>query len=216
MTAYLPHLNATLNATAAICLVWGYVLIKRGHEQAHKRVMLGSFVISIVFLASYLVYHAQVGSKYFPDYPPLAIQYAYKLILLTHIVLAVTVPFLAVITILLGLRDRRLLHRRFARWTFPIWLYVSVTGVVVYLMLYWCFPPREPQEASGRQVSVFTVQWSLGSSRGDGQVASNGQLAPPGNMQSRSAEAADRATIPQNPLPSCYRPDSLTIDREES
>jgi len=82
------------------------------------------------------------ASKHFPDYPPAAIRNAYRLMLLTHVVLAAAVPVLAIITIYHGLRDNRAKHLRLARWTFPIWLYVSVTGVLVYLALYWVFPPQ--------------------------------------------------------------------------
>jgi putative membrane protein len=137
----LPHVNASLNALAAVLLIAGYVTIKRRQEAAHKWLMLACFAVSIVFLACYLTYHAIAGSKHFPTYPPRAVQVGYKLILLTHIVLAATVPFLAAATIWLGLTDRRRAHVRLAWWTFPIWLYVSVTGIVVYVMLYQLYPP---------------------------------------------------------------------------
>ncbi len=138
---WLPHLNATLNVTATVLLLGGYVCIKRGKELAHRRTMLGCFAVSIAFLTSYLIYHAYARSVPFPTYPPPFVRRFYFFVLVTHIVLAATVPFLAVITIYLGLRNRRTAHRRLARWTFPIWLYVSVTGVVVYCMLYQLFPP---------------------------------------------------------------------------
>lgn len=139
----LPHVNAALNATAALLLVAGYVLIKQRREAAHKWTMLACFTVSVLFLACYLTYHANIpgGSKRFPSYPPPAVKYAYYGILLTHVVLAAAVPFLAVATIWLGLADRRRLHKKLAWWTFPIWLYVSITGVVVYVMLYQLFPP---------------------------------------------------------------------------
>ena len=137
----LPHVNASLNALATCLLVVGYVLIKRGREQAHKRTMLCCFGVSVLFLICYLVYHGFAGSRKFPSDVATAARYTYYAILLTHVVLAAAVPFLSVITIYLGLRDRRASHRRLARWTFPIWLYVSVTGVVVYLMLYWIYAP---------------------------------------------------------------------------
>jgi len=138
---YLPHLNASLNALATLLLLVGFALIKQGRELGHRRAMLSCFGVSILFLISYLVYHAQAGSKHFPDYPPPGVRTFYFFILLTHIVLAAIVPLLAIATINLGLRDRRPAHRRLARWTFPIWLYVSVTGVVVYVMLYHLYPP---------------------------------------------------------------------------
>ena len=140
----LPHVNAALNALATILLVLGYVQIKRRRERAHKWTMLACFGVSVIFLACYLTYHFNIpgGSKKFPDYPPDAIRLAYYAILLTHVVLAASVPLLAIGTIWLGMADRRTAHRKLAWWTFPIWLYVSVTGVVVYLLLYQLFPPR--------------------------------------------------------------------------
>ena len=140
----LPHINAGLNALATALLIVGYVQIKRRQEVAHKWTMLGCFGVSVVFLASYLTYHFNIpgGSKRFPTYPPDAIRYGYYVLLLSHVVLAAAVPFLAVITIWLGLADRRRAHRKLAWWTFPIWLYVSITGVIVYLLLYQIYPPR--------------------------------------------------------------------------
>ena len=137
----LPHLNAALNALATVLLITGYVQIKRRQEAAHKWTMLACFGVSILFLTSYVIYHVNIGRKLFPTYPPLPIQYLYKGILLSHVILAATVPFLAVATIWLGLADRRRWHRKLAWWTFPIWLYVSVTGVIVYLMLYQLYRP---------------------------------------------------------------------------
>ena len=140
----LPHVNASLNALATLLLVLGYVQIKRGREQAHKRTMLACFGVSVLFLVCYLAYHYMIGGgKRFPAYPPTAVRYTYFAILISHIILAAATPFLAVITIYLGLRDRRTAHRKLARFTFPIWLYVSVTGVVVYAMLYQLYPPAE-------------------------------------------------------------------------
>jgi len=139
---FLPHLNAALNALATVLLIAGYVLIKQRKEVAHKWTMLACFGVSMLFLTSYLTYHFIIGRKLFPSYPPLAIQYLYKGILFSHIILAVTVPFLAIATIWLGLADRRQSHRKLAWWTFPIWLYVSVTGVIVYLTLYQLYRPQ--------------------------------------------------------------------------
>jgi putative membrane protein len=143
LVSQLPHVNALLNALATVLLVLGYALIKRRHEKAHMWTMLACFAVSVVFLACYLTYHIQLEgvSKRFPSYPPPAVRIAYYAILLTHVVLAAAVPFLAIATIYLGLADKRQAHRRLAKWTFPIWLYVSVTGVVVYLMLYQIYPP---------------------------------------------------------------------------
>lgn len=138
---YLPTVNATLNATATVLLVIGWVLIKRRRESAHKRVMLTAFGVSVAFLICYLIYHAQVGSVKFTG--PSPIRQMYLTMLVTHVVLATTVPFLAGATIYLGLKDRRSAHKRLAKWTFPIWLYVSVTGVLIYVMLYFVYPPPQ-------------------------------------------------------------------------
>ena len=138
----LPHVNASLNFVATALLVVGYVLIKRRREVAHRNVMLACFAVSVLFLISYLTYHYSAGHVKFPKYPPPAVRYTYFAVLMTHIPLAMTVPFLAIGTIYFGLKDSRNAHRRLARWTFPIWLYVSVTGVVVYLMLYQLYPPK--------------------------------------------------------------------------
>lgn len=130
----LPTVNAALNATAALLLGIGYVLIRQRRVSAHRAVMLSAFACSVLFLASYLVYHLQAGSVKFQGAGP--VRTVYFAILLTHTVLAATVPFLAVITLVNALRERFDRHRTIARWTLPIWLYVSVTGVAVYWMLY--------------------------------------------------------------------------------
>lgn len=132
--ADLPTLNAALNATSAVLLLLGWVLILRRKIDAHRRAMLSAFGCSIVFLVSYLVYHFQVGSVKFQGTG--TVRTVYFAILLTHTVLAAAVPFLAVITLSRALARRFDRHKRIARWTLPIWLYVSVTGVVVYWMLY--------------------------------------------------------------------------------
>ena len=130
----LPALNATLNATAALLLTIGWILIKRGRRDAHRKVMLAAFCTSAVFLVSYLVYHAQVGSVRFTKPGP--IRAVYFSILLTHTILAAAIVPLVLITLSRGLSAKYDRHRRIARWTMPLWLYVSVTGVIVYLMLY--------------------------------------------------------------------------------
>ena len=130
----LPVVNATLNAIAAILLVWGYILIRRRSIAAHRRVMLAAFATSSVFLCCYLIYHYNVGSVRFPRTG--MVRTVYLSILATHTALAATVPPLAIITLSRGLRERFDRHRRIARWALPVWLYVSVTGVVVYWMLY--------------------------------------------------------------------------------
>jgi uncharacterized membrane protein YozB (DUF420 family) len=145
--AVTPHplatTNAVLNATALVLLIVGYRLIKARREAAHKWTMLAAFATSVVFLTSYLTYHLAPppigigGSVSFPGTG--VIKGVYLTILVTHIVLAASVPFLAIATIWAGLTDRRPLHRKLAKWTFPIWVYVSVTGVVIYVMLYHLF-----------------------------------------------------------------------------
>jgi uncharacterized membrane protein YozB (DUF420 family) len=130
----LPTVNAILNASAAVLLVIGYVMIRRGRIRAHRACMVGALALSCLFLVSYLTYHAQVGSKRFAGTG--SIRNVYLTILFTHTVLAALVPPLALITVWRAVRQRFDRHVRIARWTLPIWLYVSVTGVIVYVMLY--------------------------------------------------------------------------------
>jgi uncharacterized membrane protein YozB (DUF420 family) len=132
--ADLPALNATLNATAALFLVAGYLAIRRGRPTLHKRCMLGALTASAFFLISYVIYHANAGSRPFTGVG--AVRVVYFAILVTHVVLAAAILPLALITATRGLRSQFERHVRIARWTLPIWLYVSVTGVVIYLMLY--------------------------------------------------------------------------------
>ena len=135
MISLLPSLNATLNALSAVLLIWGYLLIRRRRIDQHRRVMKTAFATSCLFLVCYLVYHAQVGSVPF-HHEGTALRTIYFSILVTHTILAAAVPVLAIITLRRGLSARYDKHRQIARWTLPIWLYVSVTGVVVYVMLY--------------------------------------------------------------------------------
>ena len=134
----LPAINAILNGTAAILLVRGYFVIRAGKRAQHKKTMISAFCVSVVFLISYLVYHANSGIVYYQKTG--LIRYVYFTILYTHTPLAAAVPVLAIITLRRALKAQQTgdfsRHRRIARWTLPIWLYVSVTGVVVYLMLY--------------------------------------------------------------------------------
>lgn len=132
--SWLPTLNAALNATAATLLVWGYRLIRRGEREKHRRVMVAAFGVSVLFLLSYMIYHASAGSVKYQKTG--WIRTVYLLILLTHTVLAALVPPLAALTLFRAWTGKFDRHRRIARWTLPIWLYVSATGVVVYLMLY--------------------------------------------------------------------------------
>jgi uncharacterized membrane protein YozB (DUF420 family) len=130
----LPTLNAVLNGLAAVALVIGWWLIRQRRREAHRVAMFTALALSTAFLTSYLVYHAQVGSVKFQGQG--WIRPVYFTILLTHTVLAAAVPVLAAITLVRALRERFVHHAAIARWTLPIWLYVSVTGVVIYLMLY--------------------------------------------------------------------------------
>ena len=130
----LPAINASLNALSAVLLVTGYILIRNRQREAHKYAMLAAFSVSVLFLISYLVYHYQVGSVRFPRTG--TIRTVYLSILLTHIVLAAAVPVLSILTLTRAFQRRFPAHRKIARYTFPIWLYVSITGVVVYWMLY--------------------------------------------------------------------------------
>jgi putative membrane protein len=130
----LPALNATLNGTAAVLLGIGWTLIRRGRIAQHRAVMIAAFCTSVLFLISYLTYHAQIGSKPFQGQG--GIRIVYFAILLTHTVLAVAIVPLVLITLSRGLKRNDARHRAIARWTLPLWMYVSITGVIVYLMLY--------------------------------------------------------------------------------
>jgi uncharacterized membrane protein YozB (DUF420 family) len=138
--SFLPAVNASLNAVAGVLLIVALVLVKRKRIEAHKRVMLSAFAVSSVFLVLYLLHKAwrgtQEGDIHTAYHGEGFARGAYLFILLTHVVLAVTVPVFAIVLIRLGLRRRDDLHRRIARWAWPIWMYVSVTGVVIYFMLY--------------------------------------------------------------------------------
>jgi putative membrane protein len=130
----LPALNAVLNTVSAVLLVVGYRLVRAGRRDAHRRVMLAALATSTVFLASYLVYHAQVGSVRFTGQGP--VRALYFAILISHTLLAAAIVPLVLMTLSRAQRGRFDAHRRLARYTLPLWLYVSVTGVVVYVMLY--------------------------------------------------------------------------------
>lgn len=132
--ADLPAVNATLNGISAILLTTGWILIRRRRIEQHRKVMLSAFATSTLFLICYVIYHANVGSRPFPGQG--SIRTVYFAILITHIILAAAILPLSLITLSRALRARFDRHARIARWTLPIWLYVSVTGVVVYLMLY--------------------------------------------------------------------------------
>ena len=130
----LPALNATLNATAAVLLAIGWTLIRRKRVELHRKVMIAAFCVSVAFLVSYLVYHAQVGSVRFTRQGPIRI--VYFTILISHTILAAAIVPMVLLSLSRGLKRQVVRHRAIARWTMPLWLYVSVTGVIVYLMLY--------------------------------------------------------------------------------
>lgn len=137
--ADLPVVNATLNAISFVILVTGYAMIKRKRVTAHKRCMIAAFGVSILFLTSYLTYRFAGQEKHFGGAG--WIRPIYFFILITHVTLAASVPILATWTLVLGLRERFEKHRRLARITFPIWVYVSITGVIVYFMLFVIYKP---------------------------------------------------------------------------
>ena len=142
----LPHINALLNATSGIFLITGYVLIRRRKTNAHRRSMIAAFIASIIFLISYVLYHSLLA--YYLGQGPTKfkgegmIRPVYFFILITHTFLAIIIVPFVIITLRRGLKGNYDKHRRIARWTFPLWLYVSVTGVIVYLMLYQIYPSR--------------------------------------------------------------------------
>ncbi len=130
----LPAVNASLNAIATVFLTAGFVFIRRREIGRHRACMLSAFTASALFLTSYLVYHANIGSVPFQGQDPL--RTIYYVILITHVILAAFILPLALMTLSRALSQRFDRHRKIARWTLPIWLYVSVTGVVIYVMLY--------------------------------------------------------------------------------
>lgn len=133
--ADLPTLNAALNATCTVLLIVAWRQIKAGRIDAHRRTMLLAFATSVAFLTSYVVYHAQIGSR--PYSGPEALRTLYYAILIPHVILAAAVVPMVLLSLRRGLRRDDARHRAIAKWTMPIWLFVSVTGVIVYVMLYW-------------------------------------------------------------------------------
>ena len=134
----LPLTNALLNGASTILLLTGYYFIRTKDIHRHRLCMIAAFCTSIIFLFSYVIYHAEVGSVHFTGLG--WIRPVYFSILLTHTALATVLPILAAITLFRALKRRFSRHRALARWTFPIWLYVSFTGVVIYLLLYRIYP----------------------------------------------------------------------------
>lgn len=135
---YLPHLNALLNSTATLFLITGYILIRAGRIQAHRNCQIAALFASTLFLISYLIYHYYHGDTRFLGQG--IVRPFYFTILITHVILAIVIVPLVLITVYRAARGDFIRHRRIARWTLPLWLYVSVTGVIVYLMLYRIYP----------------------------------------------------------------------------
>lgn len=135
----LPHLNASLNAASLFLLLLGFFFILRRNVTAHLACMVGALAVSGLFLISYLIYHYNYGSVRFTGQG--GVRRVYFFILVTHIILAAVIVPLVALTVARAVRGEYARHRRIARWTYPLWLYVSVTGVVVYLMLYRLYPP---------------------------------------------------------------------------
>ncbi len=136
--AIFPVIDACMNGTSAVLLLIGHSFIKRGKMAAHRAFMIAAVVSSSLFLISYLYYHAHVGSIHFTGHG--IVRVVYFSILISHTILAAVIVPLVIITLTRGLRGNFPRHRTIARWTYPLWLYVSVTGVVIYLMLYQLFP----------------------------------------------------------------------------
>lgn len=148
----LAPLDAILNATAGILLLAGYIAIRRHHVHVHRACMIGAFTVSVAFFISYCIYHYHVGDVRFGGQG--LIRPVYFSILTSHIILAVVIVPLALLTLGRALRGRFALHRQIARWTWPIWMYVSVTGVVVYLMVYWLYPHPAPATTADARSAV--------------------------------------------------------------
>ena len=140
--SFLPTFNAILNATSGILIVVGFVFIKKRNIKAHRACMIGAVTCSSLFLISYVVYHVGFGAGVTRFAGTGAVRTLYHTILISHTILAITVVPFVIVTLRRALRGEFLRHRAVARWTFPIWLYVSVTGVIVYLMLYHIYPSR--------------------------------------------------------------------------
>jgi putative membrane protein len=136
----LPAVNGTLNGLSAVFLSFGYVFIRKKNIKAHRNCMMAAFVTSIIFLICYLTYHFEVGVTVFKN--PAWFRPIYLTLLTTHTILAVVIVPMILMTLNRAFKERFALHKQIARWTWPLWMYVSVTGVIVYLILYQIFPQR--------------------------------------------------------------------------
>lgn len=136
----LPGINACLNGLSTVFLTAGYIYIRRQNQIAHRNCMVSAFVTSTLFLICYLTYHSLAGRTVFKE--PAWFRPIYLVLLFTHTVLAVVIVPMILITLHRALRRRFELHKKIARWTWPLWMYVSVTGVIIYFLLYHLFPQR--------------------------------------------------------------------------
>lgn len=151
-----PAINASLNGLSSVFLLMGYVMIKKGRQIAHRNCMIAAFSTSVIFLACYLTYHYLAGSTRFVE--PQWFRPIYLVILLTHTVLAVVIVPLIALSFHRALKARYELHKKISRWTWPLWMYVSITGVVIYLLLYQIFPQQKQTKAPTGAVMEETSQ----------------------------------------------------------
>src|SRR5262245_36711808 len=145
----LPALNALLNGTSAVLLTFAFIFIRRKNIVAHRRCMLAAVICSVLFLTSYLIYHAHVGTTKFTN--PASFRKIYIPLLISHTILAAVIVPLIIITLTRAFRKRFENHRKIARWTWPLWMYVSVTGVLIYFILYWIYPQAKPAPVAETQ-----------------------------------------------------------------
>ncbi|HUR47544.1 MAG TPA: DUF420 domain-containing protein [Candidatus Saccharimonadales bacterium] len=150
----LPAVNACLNSASAILLLAGYVKIRKKKQNAHRNCMIGALCTSTLFLGCYIYYHLHAGRTTFRD--PAWFRPFYLVLLLTHTVLAVAILPLIIVTLIRALRERFDRHRKIARWTWPLWMYVSVTGVLIYLLLYQIFPQQRTEVIRTGQILTPT------------------------------------------------------------
>jgi len=151
----LPALNAFLNGLSAILLTMAFLFIRKKNIVAHRRCMLAAVACSVLFLISYLTYHFQVGTTYFRD--PAWFRRIYIPLLISHTILAATIIPLIIITLTRAFKMRFENHRKIARWTWPLWMYVSITGVLIYYLLYWKFPQNKPGQTQGQTMVERTT-----------------------------------------------------------
>jgi|TARA_B100001250_G_scaffold395312_1_gene400079 uncharacterized membrane protein YozB (DUF420 family) len=158
----MPSLNAALNGLASVFLLLGYIFIRKDNKTAHKNCMIAAFVTSAVFLACYLWYHYNSEIHNALIHPSSIVNTLYYFILITHIILAIVILPLIFITLNHALRERFDRHRKIARWTWPLWMYVSVTGVIVYLFLYVLFPEHTEKKRKDKSDAAPTEQNAAG------------------------------------------------------